>query len=63
VERLAILGAATIVRFTPLLVTPLAFTTTFPVVAPVGTMATMEVAFQLVIVVAIVLVNFTVPVP
>lgn len=62
-ERLVMLGAVTTVKLMPLLFTPLAFTTTFPVVAPVGTVATMEVALQLVIVVAIVLVNFTVPVP
>ena len=36
---------------TPLLFTPLAFTTTLPVVAPVGTVATIDVALQLVIVV------------
>jgi hypothetical protein len=31
------------VKLTPLLATPLAFTTTFPVVAPLGTAATMLV--------------------
>jgi hypothetical protein len=62
-ERLVMLAAATTVKFTPLLFTPLAFTTTFPVVAPVGRIATMDVALQLVIVVAIVLANFSVPVP
>jgi len=33
-----------------------------PVIAPAGTVATIEVVLQLVIVVAVVLVNFTVPV-
>ena len=47
----------------PLLFTPLAFTTTLPVVAPVGTVATIEVALQLPIVVAAVPLNFTVLVP
>jgi hypothetical protein len=47
----------------PLLTTPLTTTTTFPVVAPVGTVATIEVAFQLVIVVAVVPLNVTVLVP
>ena len=57
------LGAATTVNDTPLLFTPLAFTTTLPVVAPVGTVATIDVALQLVIVVAVVPLNFTVLVP
>ena len=46
-DRLVMLGAATTVNVTPLLFTPLAFTTTLPVVAPVGTVATMVVALQL----------------
>ena len=57
------LGADTTVNDTPLLFTPLAFTTTLPVVAPVGTVATIDVALQLVIVVAVVPLNFTVLVP
>src|SRR5436190_1714744 len=42
------LNTSTTVKLMPLLVTPLAFTTTFPVVAPLGTGTTMLVAFQLV---------------
>jgi hypothetical protein len=56
------LGAATTVKLTPLLFTPLAFTTTVPVVAPVGTGATIEVALQLEGV-AVIPLNFTVLVP
>ncbi len=62
-ERLVMLGAVTTVNETPLLFTPLAFTTTLPVVAPVGTMATIDGALQLVIAVAVVVLNFTVLVP
>jgi hypothetical protein len=62
-DKLVMLGAATIVKLTPLLFTPLAFTTAFPVVAPVGTVTTIEVALQLVIAVAVVVLNFTVLVP
>jgi hypothetical protein len=51
------------VNDTPLLFTPLAFTTTLPVVAPVGTVATIEVALQLPIVVAARPVELTVLVP
>jgi hypothetical protein len=47
----------------PLLDTPPTVTTTFPVVAPVGTTATIDVAFQLVIEVAAVPLNATVLVP
>ena len=36
-------------KLTPLLYTPLAYTRTLPVVAPVGTDATIDVAVQLVI--------------
>ncbi len=60
-DRLVMLGAATTVNATPLLFNPLAVTTTFPVVAPVGTVATIDVAVQLVIVVAVVELNFSVP--
>ena len=62
-ERLVMLGAATMVNDEPLLATPLTVTTTFPVVAPAGTGATIDVALQLVIVVAVVPLNFTVLVP
>jgi hypothetical protein len=48
------------VKLTPLLATPPTATTTFPVVAPAGTGATMVVALQLVGVVAMRL-NVTVP--
>src|SRR4029077_13925336 len=50
------------VKFTPVLATPPTVTTTFPVVAPAGTGATMFVAFQLVGVPAVPL-NVTVLVP
>jgi hypothetical protein len=61
--KLVMLGpGAVTVKFTPLLAAPPTVTTTFPVVAPAGTGATMLVAFQLVGVAAIPL-NFTVLVP
>jgi hypothetical protein len=63
IDRLVILGAATTVKALPLLSTPLTRTTTFPVVAPVGTFATMLVALQLVMFVAVVPLNFTVLLP
>ena len=50
------------VKFTPLLATPPTLTTTFPVVAPLGTVAAMLVAFQLVTL-AVVPLNVTVLVP
>ena len=62
-DKLVMLGADTTVNDTPLLFTPLAFTTTLPVVAPVGTVATIDVALQLVIAVAVVVLNFNVLVP
>lgn len=62
-ERLVMLGAATTVKVVPLLLTPLAFTTTLPFVAPVGTVATIDVALQLAIVVAVVPLNATEPDP
>src|ERR1700728_2811105 len=62
IERLVILGAPTTVKLTPLLFTPLANTTTLPVVAPVGTVTAILVALQLVTV-AVVPLNLTVPVP
>ena len=61
-ERLVMLGAGTTVKLTPLLALPETVTTTFPVVAPVGTVATMLVELQLVGV-AVVPLNFTVPEP
>jgi len=60
-DRLVILGAATTVKLTPLLAVP-AVTTTLPVVAPVGTGTTIDVALQLVGV-AVVVLNLTVLVP
>jgi len=61
-DKLVMLGAATTVKLLPLEATPLTVTTTFPVVAPVGTVVTIEVALQLVAV-AVVPLNFTVLVP
>ena len=46
--KLVILGAETTVNVTPLLALPPTETTTFPVVAPEGTAATIEVVLQLV---------------
>ena len=45
--RLVIVGVASTVKLDPLLATPPTVTTTFPVVAPAGTFATMLVALQL----------------
>ena len=61
-DRLEMLGAATTVKLTPLLALPETVTTTFPVVAPVGTVATMVVALQLVAV-AVVPLNLIVLAP
>jgi hypothetical protein len=59
--RLVMLGAGTTVKETPLLCTPpAAVTTTFPVVAPLGTEVEMLVGVQ-VLMVAVVPLNFTVP--
>jgi hypothetical protein len=61
--RLLIFGAGVTVNVTPLLATPpAAVTTTLPVVAPVGTVAVMLVAVQLVMV-AEVPFNLTLPLP
>src|SRR5580765_906009 len=60
-DKLVMLGATVTVKLTPLLADP-TVTTTLPVVAPVGTGATMLVADQLVGV-AVVPLNFTVLVP
>ena len=62
-DKLVMLGAATTVNDLPLLAAPLTVTTTLPVVAPVGTGTTIEVALQLVMVVAVVVLNFTVLLP
>jgi len=62
IERLVMLGAGTTVKLTPLLATPLAFTTTFPVVAPLGTVTPILVALQVVTLVAVPL-NATAPLP
>jgi hypothetical protein len=59
-ERLVIAGAGTTLNVLPLLSTPLACTITLPVVAPMGTIATILLAPQLVIVVAVVPLNFSV---
>jgi hypothetical protein len=59
-DRLVILGAATTVKLMPLLATPDAVTTTFPVVAPAGTTATMLLALQL-LTLAVVPLNLTLP--
>ncbi len=61
-DRLVMLGADDTVKLTPLLATPPTFTTTFPVVAPLGTDVAMLVALQLVTVAAVPL-NVTVLVP
>src|SRR5438309_11621524 len=47
-DKLVILRVSMTVKLMPLLETPFAFTTTFPVVAPLGTCTTMLVALQLV---------------
>jgi hypothetical protein len=60
-DRVVMPGAT--VKSLPALAVPLTVTTTFPVVAPVGTTATIEVAPQLEIVVAVVPLNLTVLVP
>src|SRR5213594_3955803 len=61
--KLVVLGAGTVtVKLTPLLAAPPTVTTTFPVVAPAGTGATMLVALQLVAV-AVVPLNLTLLVP
>jgi hypothetical protein len=62
-DKLLMLGAGTVtVKLTPLLAWPPTITTTFPVVAPVGTAATIFVALQLVGVAAVPL-KLTVLVP
>jgi hypothetical protein len=61
-DKLEILGVGKTVKLWPLLFTPLAKTTTFPVVAPVGTVVVMLVALQAVTV-AVVPLNLTVLLP
>src|SRR5882724_10891819 len=61
-ERLVIPGPDPTVNMIPLLATPFTVTTTGPVVAPVGTGATIDVALQLVGVAGVPL-NVTVLVP
>src|SRR5436309_3060608 len=61
-DRLVMLGVGRTVKLIPLLSTPLACTTKLPVVAPVGTGTTIDVALQLVGVAAVPL-NLTVLVP
>lgn len=61
-DRLLMLAAGTTVKLWPLLAVPETVTTTFPVVAPVGTVAVILVVLQLVIV-AVVPLNLTVLLP
>jgi len=61
-DRLVMLGAGTTVKLIPLLDVPETLTTTLPVVAPDGTVATMVVEFQLVAA-AVVPLNLTVLLP
>jgi hypothetical protein len=58
-DKLLIFGVGRTVNENPLLATLLTVTTTFPVVAPVGTVTAMDVALQLVVV-AVVPLNLTV---
>jgi hypothetical protein len=62
-DKLVTVGVARTVNEVPLLDVPLTVTTTFPVVAPVGTFTTIDVLLQLVIEVAVVPLNLTVLVP
>lgn len=62
-DKLETVGVAITVKTTPGLCIPLAVTTTLPVVVPAGTVATIEVALQLVTVVALVPLKVTVLVP
>jgi hypothetical protein len=60
-DRVVMPGAT--VKVLPALAIPPTVTTTLPVVAPAGTTATIEVALQLEIVVAVVPLNLTVLLP
>ena len=62
-ERPVMLGAGRTVKLDPLLFTPLANTTTFPVVAPLGAVTTMLVALQLITTAGLLPLNLTVPEP
>jgi hypothetical protein len=62
-DRFVMLGAATTVNALPLEATPPTVTTTFPFVAPLGTVAAIEVDVQPVTAVAVTPLNFTVLVP
>jgi hypothetical protein len=59
IDWLVMLGVATTVKFTPLLLSPPTSTTTFPIVAPVGTVVTMLVVVQ-VVTLAVIPLNLTV---
>jgi hypothetical protein len=61
-DKLVMLGVGSTVKLFPLLSTPLACTTTLPVVAPAGTVTWMLLAVQLVAV-AVVPLNLTVLLP
>jgi hypothetical protein len=62
-DKLVMLGVGSTVKLAPFDASPLTVTTTFPVDAPLGALAAMLVALQLVIVVAVVPLNFTVLLP
>jgi hypothetical protein len=62
-DKLVMLGVGTTVKLTPLLFAAPTFTTALPLVAPVGTTATIDVVLQLVMVVAVVPLNATALVP
>jgi len=62
-DKLVMLGAATTVNALPLEATPPTVTTTFPVVAPLGTVAAIDVVVQPVTVVAVTPLKVTVLVP
>src|SRR5208337_3188996 len=62
-DKLVMLGDTVTVKLTPALARPPTVTTTFPVVAPVGTFTTLLVALQLVAVPALVPLQVTVLVP
>lgn len=59
-DKLVMFGVGITVKLDPLLACPPTVTTTLPVVAPAGTVATIEFGPQLVIVVAVMVLNFTV---
>ena len=62
-DRLLTLGGGTTVKLTPLLLPPAVFTVTLPVVAPPGTVATIEIALQFAMEVAFAVPKKTVLVP